>query len=288
VSPSDLGLALDAARGAGDVIMGFFRTETEVRHKAPDQPVTAADLAADALLERTLLRARPSDGWLSEETVDRPDRLEARRVWVVDPLDGTRSFVRGYPEFAVSVALVEDGVAVVGVVYNPARAEVFWATRGGGAFRATGWAGGEAPGEPLRLSADIGPGRPGGGRPSLLASRTEIRGGELEPFEVAWAVEPLGSTAYKMAHVAAGLGDAFVSLGPKSEWDVAAGALILEEAGGVATDVSGARLRYNRPDPYVHGIVCAAPGLHGMLLEWIAGLSMPRLRAQADGRREED
>jgi myo-inositol-1(or 4)-monophosphatase len=287
VRASDLELALDAARAAGDVIMGFFRSGAEVRHKAPDQPVTAADLAADALLERNLLGARPGDGWLSEETEDRPDRLAVRRVWVVDPLDGTRSFVRGYPEFAVSVALVEERDAVVGVVYNPARAEVYWATRGGGAHRASDWSGGVATGQRFRIPAGEGS-RAAGGRPSLLASRTEIAAGELDPFAADWSVEPLGSTAYKIVHVAAGLGDAFVSLGPKSEWDVAAGALILEEAGGVVTDVTGARLRYNGPDPYVHGIICAAPGLHGILLERIAGLPTPRLRADRadDGDKE--
>lgn len=263
--------------------MGYFRTDTEVRHKSPDQPVTAADLAADALLARQLLEARPGDGWLSEETVDRPDRLARSRVWVVDPLDGTRSFVGGYPEFAVSVALVEGGEAVVGVVYNPARADVYWATRGGGAYRATGWSGGVADGRGLRL-----PEPTAGERSSLLASRTEIKRGELAPFEDAWTIQPLGSTAYKLAGVAAGLGAAFVSLGPKSEWDVAAGGLIVEEAGGVATDLTGSRLRYNRPDPYVHGIVCAAPGAHGKLLERIAGLPLPRLRADPAGGREED
>jgi myo-inositol-1(or 4)-monophosphatase len=286
MSTSDLELALGAARGAGDVIMGFFRTDTEVRHKGPDQPVTAADLTADAFLERTLLQARPGDGWLSEETEDDPDRLTLRRVWVVDPLDGTRSFVRGYAEFAVSVALVEDGDAVVGVVYNPARAEVYWATRGGGAYRATEWSGGTAGGEELRLPSEQTAG-PTDGRPSLLASRTEIAAGELEPFHAEWVVEPLGSTAYKMVHVAAGIGDAFVSLGPKSEWDVAAGGLILEEAGGAVTDVTGARLRYNGRDPYVHGIVCAPAWAHGRLLERIAGLSTPRLRGGGESPGQE-
>lgn len=263
--------------------MGYFRTDTEVRLKSPDQPVTAADLEADALLERKLLEARPGDGWLSEETVDRPDRLERSRVWVVDPLDGTRSFVGGYPEFAVSVALVEGGEAVVGVIYNPARAEVYWAIRGGGAYRATDWSGGVADGQRLRLAEPAA-----GARPSLLASRTEIGRGELEPFAEAWTIEPLGSTAYKLAGVAAGLGAAFISLGPKSEWDVAAGGLIVEEAGGLATDLRGSRLRYNRPDPYVHGIVCAARGPHGTLLERIAGLPLPRLRADPASGREED
>lgn len=285
MSPSDLELALDAAWAAGAVIMGYFRTGTEVRQKGPDQPVTAADLDADAVLKRRLLGARPDDGWLSEESVDRPARLERRRVWVVDPLDGTRSFVGGYPEFAVSVALVEDGEAVVGVVYNPARADVYWATRGGGAFRATDWTGGIPAGERLAVRAQAAE-----GMPSLLASRTEIRRGELEPFAEEWAIEPLGSTAYKLVCVAAGLGAGFVSLGPKSEWDLAAGGLIVEEAGGVATDLHGSRLRYNRPDPHVHGIVCADKGLHGKLLERIAGLPLPRLRAEAkgDGDGEED
>jgi myo-inositol-1(or 4)-monophosphatase len=285
----ELELALEAVRAAGAVIMTTFRSVGEVREKGPDQPVTAADLAADAVLADRLRGgtaggwvAGSGPAWLSEETVDSGARLDRSRVWIVDPLDGTRSFIAGYPEFAVSVALAEAGQAVLGVVYNPAREDVFWAVRGAGAYRTRRWRGGTAGGRRLRMPA---PGRRS--RHRVLASRTEIRRGEFEVF-TDWTVTPLGSTAYKLCMVAAGVGQAFVSRGPKSEWDVAAGGLILEEAGGAVTDLAGLRLRYNRPDPYVHGVVAAHPSLHGELLEVVARLPAPRLRGGAARGTRED
>ncbi|HUG42333.1 MAG TPA: 3'(2'),5'-bisphosphate nucleotidase CysQ [Longimicrobiales bacterium] len=270
----DLQLALSAVREAGRVVMESFRTVQEVRHKSPDQPVTQADLQADALLAERLLSARPDYGWLSEETVDRPDRLSRSRVWVVDPIDGTRSFIAGYAEFGISVGLIEDAAPVLGVILNPAREEMFWAVRGGGAFLRCG-AGAELR---LRMSEPAPD-----DRPSLLASRSEIRRGEFHLLEEGHEILELGSTAYKMAGVAAGHGHAFLSRGPKSEWDVAAGVLIVEEAGGVATDLDGRVLVFNRPDPSIDGIVVAPPGLHGELLGLVRGMGAVRPRAAGDG-----
>ena len=238
--------------------MAAFGTDQEVRHKGPDQPVTDADLAADALLAERLLADRADYGWLSEETVDRPARLERRRVWVVDPIDGTRSFIAGYPEFAISIGLVEDGRPVVGVIHNPARDEMFWALRGEGAFLREGGAGGEA----RRLA--VAP-LAGGTLPSLLASRSELRRGEFDGLQD-HEIHEVGSTAYKMAGVAAGRAHAFLSRGPKSEWDVAAGTLIVQEAGGVVTDLGGRDLRFNRADTRIDGILAAGPGAHAGML----------------------
>ncbi len=268
---AELDRALDAARAAGEAIMARFRTELEVRHKDPDQPVTEADMEADAILAERL-RVGGDYGWLSEETADGPDRLTRRRVWVVDPLDGTRSFIEGYREFAVSVALAVDGEAVLGVVYNPACDDVYWATRGGGAFRARHWTGGREGAERLRI-ADPPPGRTS----ALLASRSEIKRDDMAPFFGDWHVRPRGSTAYKLAGVASGAGEGFISRGPKSEWDVAAGGLIVEEAGGRATDLKGRRLHCNRPDPSVYGVVAGPPGVHAALVERAGGLPAPRL-----------
>lgn len=270
---TELDLALEAAREAGEAIMRRFRTDFDVRHKGPGQPVTEADLEADEILADRLLAGQPSYGWLSEETVDRPDRLSRDRVWVVDPLDGTRSFIEGYREFAVSVALAVGGEAVVGVVYNPACDDVYWATKGGGAFRSRHWTGGTEDASPLRI---VEP--PSGRTPSLLASRSEIGRDEMVPFAADWHIRPRGSTAYKLAGVASGSCQAFISRGPKSEWDVAAGALIVEEAGGRVTDLKGRRFLYNRSDPAVYGVVAGAAGLHGRLLERAEDLPAPRLR----------
>jgi len=258
---ADLDLAIDAARRAGALVMRWFRTNLEVRHKGPGQPVTDADIAADVLLRDMLTAARPTYGWLSEETPDAPDRLGRQRIWLVDSIDGTRSFIAGRAEFSISIGLVEDGIPVLGVVLNPATDEVYWAVRGAGAWGATGT------GSDVQLRV-----RTGGERAVLVASRTEIQRGELDdlmrcaPGGRDWRVEGLGSTAYKLAHVAAGGADAFVSQGPKSEWDVCAGALLVEMAGGSVTDIAGQPFRYNQPDPAVSGVLATSGPLHQALV----------------------
>ena len=276
IEPADLELALSAAREAGQAAMEWFRASAEVRFKGPDQPLTDADLAADRILADRLLGSRPDDGWLSEESARDDHRLERERVWVVDPIDGTRSFVEGYREFGVSVALVRENEPVLGVIYNPARDEVVWAIRGAGARRARHWHGAIA-GEPIRVAA-AAPGE----RPALLASRTEIGRGELEPLAAEWTLRPLGSTAYKLATLAHGAAHGYLSRGPKSEWDVAAGAVIVEEAGGRVTDLRGRPLRFNERAPHVEGVVAGGPAVHRRLLELVAGLP-PLQRLEAEG-----
>lgn len=280
---ADLELAFAAVREAGEAVMPFFRADVTVSHKGPDQPVTQADLTADALLRERLLDARPDYGWLSEETGDHPDRLGRERVWIVDPLDGTRSFLEGYREFAISVALVESGKAILGVVYNPASPDLYWAARGQGAYHAAGWKGGAPAGQRLWMRD---PGREV--VRSLLASRSEVLRGEFDALLQRWEIRPLGSTACKLAAVAAGTGHAYLSRGPKSEWDVAAGGLLVQEAGGTATDLGGTALRYNRADPSVKGVLAAPPSLHGELLETIVGLPSPRLGGTGGGGSQGD
>lgn len=275
---ADLALAVEAARAAGEVIMRRFGCEQTVTYKGPDQPLTPADLEADDILRARLLGARPDYGWLSEETADAPDRLGRERVWIVDPLDGTRSYIAGRPEFAVSIGLAEAGRAVLGVVYNPATHELFWAERGGGA-----WC--EAPARPEAVRLHV-TARSTGDQAVLLASRSEIAAGEFDPFHGGWVLRPTGSTAYKLARLAAGAGDVFLSRGPKSEWDVCAGVLLVEEAGGRATDLAGGELRYNQPDPHVDGILATNGRLHGYLLGVVA--TLPPVRRRAATRPEEE
>jgi myo-inositol-1(or 4)-monophosphatase len=250
----DLELAIRAAREAGREVLRFFGRDHAVTYKNPDQPLTEADLRADAILKKELLGARPGDGWLSEETVDSPDRLSRDRVWIVDPIDGTRAFIEARPEYVVCVALAVRGEIEVGVVFNPSTDELFHAVRGGGAFR------GE---RPIRISMS--------GR-SLLASRSDLRVGEFDALRDAWELTPLGSTALKMVKVADGTAAAYVSRGPKNEWDVAAAARIVEEAGGVTSDAAGDPLRFNRPVPFLRGVVTAARGVHGDLVRRLAPL----------------
>jgi myo-inositol-1(or 4)-monophosphatase len=247
---------LATVRRAGAVIEGVRNTAFEVVHKEGDQgPVTRADREADALLRAELLRLVPDAAWLSEETVDNPARLGAERVWIVDPLDGTKEFVAGVPEYAVAVALVERGEPVLGVVYNPASDEMCSAARGGGAH----W--GRGKGERGQgKGAAVVEGR------RLLASRSETKRGEFEPFRDAWEVVPVGSIQYKLALVAAGKGAATVSRGPKHEWDVCAGALLVAEAGGRVSGALGGPLTYNQQRPKTAGILAGAPAAYATLL----------------------
>lgn len=298
---ADLELAVTAAREAGEAVMGWFRKPLNVRFKEPHQPVTEADLAADRVIRHRLGGARPDYGWLSEESLDTPDRLVRPRVWIVDPIDGTRSFIAGRPEFTISVGLAVDGLVTVGVVYNPASRELFGAIRGGGAWLGRGGnvlpltLSGRAPegaaasipedtdGSPVTLRATshdplVPP------PATLLASRTEMEAGEFGGFGDGWNVEPVGSTAYKLARIAAGAGDVFLSRGPKSEWDICAGVLLVREAGGTVTDLRGVEPRFNRPDPYVHGILAARPDLHDTVMKHIARLpATDRLRMREEG-----
>jgi len=180
-------------------------------------------------------------GWLSEETADSPERLTARELWIVDPLDGTKEFVQGLPEYTVAIALVREGTPVLAVVHNPATGETWSAVQGHGAFGADG----------RRLAVVAGRG--------LLASRTEIRLGEFEPFVADWSVAPLGSIQYKLARIADGSAALTFSRGPKHEWDVCAGALLVTEAGGVISDLFGAPLVYNQSFPKHPGVLAGHP-----------------------------
>jgi myo-inositol-1(or 4)-monophosphatase len=242
----------DAVLEAGRIALRYFGKRHDSWHKGPGQLVTEADVAIDRYLHATLRRASAEDAWLSEETLDDRLRLVRRRVWVVDPIDGTRSFAEGVAEFAVSVALVVDGRPVLGFVYNPATNELFEAELGKGA---------RLHGRPIRAS---GATRLEGAR--VCASRTE--GGRRRFGAILPGVElvTIGSLAYKLALVAEGRFDGYLSWRRSNDWDIAAALLILEEAGAVATDADGAPLRLNRPEPSHAGLLAAGPALHPALL----------------------
>ncbi len=225
---------------AGQAIFKMAAEGFETAYKANEDPVTTADLKADSIFREGLTEDFPGTGWLSEETRDDYSRLDKELVWVVDPINGTKEFVSGIPEYAVSVALVEYGLPVLAVVYNPATEELFAAAHGQGA-----WLNGEAINAEHTLTA----------KPVLFASRSEIRRGEFEPFEPFAEIRPCGSIAYKLALVAAGMADATFSLGPKNEWDIAAGVLLVSESGGNVTNRIGAPFTFNQRSTLVDGIV---------------------------------
>ena len=249
---SDLTLAVEACSAAAILALKHFKARSEWWEKAPGDPVGIADLEVDAMLKAALLGARPDDGWLSEETADTDARLARRRVWVVDPIDGTRDFVRGRTGWALSVALVEEGVVTVAALAAPARAQLFVAARGHGAT---------CNGLPLAMAPLAG----------LAGVRLPMDATNLSaPFWPSpWpgdVVEKPNSLALRMAKLASGEADAWVEGRTISEWDVAASALILGEAGGVVTDRHGAALAFNKPAPVFHGIAAANPAIHAEVL----------------------
>ena len=248
---------ISAVRAAGAIAMGYFRADPRAWEKSPGHVVSEADHAANDHLKSALWQPNPDDGWLSEESEDDLSRLEAKRVWIVDPIDGTNAFLAGRPEFAVSAALVVDGAPVSAALYNPATDEMFEALAGGGA---------RLNGEPMAL----GPATAVEGA-RLISSRAERDREEWRAELSGVAVTAISSMAYKLALVAAGRYDACVTLWPKSEWDIAAAALLLSETGALMTDAQGAAFRYNRADTRLPAVVAAGPALHARLIERLAG-----------------
>ena len=251
----ELEVALAAARDAGDIVRSHYERGTRVWEKSEDNPVTLADLEADAAIHAHLVAAFPDDGILSEETVSDGSRLAKSRVWIVDPMDGTKEFTRKIPEFAVSIALAEDGEPVVGVIHHPVTGVTVWATRGGGTFR---------DGKAVQVSACSRL-----EKAVVIASRTEISRDKFAPYED-WFGElrPVGSIAWKLACIACGDGDLNLSFAPKNEWDVCAGDVVVREAGGVYTDFDGATRRYNQAETSIAARMGA--GTRSLLEQFIA------------------
>ncbi len=240
--PQDLQRIDDAVEAAQELLREFVVDGFETTRKAGGDPVTEADLAVDRLLREMLLR--PGEGWLSEETVDDPERLKCSRVWIVDPLDGTREFVEGIPEWCVSVGLVVDGRAVAGGIANPATEEKVIGAVGHGVVC-----------NGQEVTVRDAPELAGA---EVLASRSEVRRGEWRRFDPSdFVVRPCGSVAYKMALVAAGRSDATWTLVPKNEWDVAAGTALVLAAGGCVRRKDDEELRFNRADPLLPGLLAA-------------------------------
>jgi myo-inositol-1(or 4)-monophosphatase len=252
----ELDTAREAARAAGQVLLRYYGGGLDVQEKSADNPVTAADLESNELLKSTILGAFADDAWLSEETADSEERLDRKRVWIVDPLDGTKEFISEIPEFCVCIALVEDGLPRVAVEYNPVRDELFFATKGGGAFLNDARI-------QVSTQADLR-------HAHVLASRSEEARGEWDAYRPLMKVELTGSVAYKFALVASGRHDATFTLTPKNEWDVCAGTLLVTEAGGMVTEPGGRALRFNnRATLLEQGLVASNGILHRPILNTI-------------------
>lgn len=247
---SDAQLLFDAVREAGHLAMTLLRQNVRRWSKSDGSQVTEADLRIDALLAGRLQAARPAYGWLSEETPDSAARLAQRRLWIIDPIDGTRDFIHGGSDWCIAAALVEDGRPTVAAVYRPAREEFFAAVAGGGA---------RLNAAPLAVS-DCG---------ELAGARIAGNRKSLEALQAHGISSDSGSLPLqlRLASVAAGRIDGALSIGNRNDWDLAAGDLIVHEAGGKVSDTSGAVYVYNRPQPWQQGLVAAGARRHASLID---------------------
>jgi myo-inositol-1(or 4)-monophosphatase len=241
-----------AVREAGALALKSFDTAVPRWAKADGSPVTEADMAVDRLLRRSLGEALPGSAWLSEESLDDPARLAARRLWVVDPIDGTRAFIGGRPDWSIAAALVEDGRPVLAAVFAPVEQSMFLAILGGGAT---------LNGAPVRAStgAALAGARIAGPKRYIEAIAHLLPDATASP--------KIYSLALRLSRVAQGTLDAAFASGSSHDWDLAAADLLVHEAGGALTLLDGRALTYNRAVP-VHGALVAAGGArHAKLLE---------------------
>lgn len=254
---SDRDLLTRAAREAGKIARSYVGGPLNVQHKAGNAgPVTAADYAVNRLLEDHLRTARPDYGWLSEESEDSTARQSSASVFIIDPIDGTRSFIEGQDTWAHSLAVARNGVVTAAAVFLPELDRMYTAAAGEGAtFN----------GAPMQASDAA----------DLAAAKVLATKPTLDPHHWAGAVPEIKrshrpSLAYRMCLVAQGRFDLMLTFRPSWEWDIAAGALILAEAGAQVTDKSGKPLRFNNPHPQSDGVVAGAPRLHRSVLELLA------------------
>ena len=232
---------------AGEIAASRCESGYESWDKSPGHPVCDVDLEVDAYLHEKLRALDPEAGWLSEERLDLSDRYERRRVWVVDPIDGTRDYLRRRPGWCVSVALVEDRVPVLGALAAPARGELWTASRGEGSWRGA-----------TRLA---------------VARRDRLPGARVPADQLPTADADLvavakpNSIALRIALVAAGEADLVATLRWGFEWDIAAAALIAEEAGATVTGVLGQPLAFNTAAGEAFGVLVATPGIHAAAVD---------------------
>jgi myo-inositol-1(or 4)-monophosphatase len=249
---ADLALIRAAADAAGRIAMAHFRQPLLVEEKPGGLgPVSAADLAIEAMLRETLLAARPGYGWLSEEAAEDPARATAERVFIVDPIDGTRSFIAGQSGFGVAIAVADPAGLAAGVFHMPAKARTYAARRGGGAQRN---------GAALRVST----------RTALEGAAALTAAAQLEPTLWPGGPPPVDrhyrqALIYRLCLVAEGRFDAVITLRETWEWDAAAGALIAQEAGALVATRGGGPV-WNTPGRRLPGVIVAGAGLHGQIM----------------------
>ncbi len=239
-----------ALLAATEALKVFTPGKIESTLKDGGDPVTQADVFLDSILKEILLQ--DGEGWLSEETIDDESRLDKKCVWIVDPLDGTREFIQGIPEWCISIAYIVNGRPEAAGICNPTAGQTFLGKRDTGVI---------FNGEPAKVTdkRDLA-------GATVLASRSEVKRGEWKQFETEpFKIIPMGSVAYKMARVAAGLDDATFTLVPKNEWDVAAGWLLIEAASGKVLDKNAKLRKFNQQNPLLPGMLAANPAILQLL-----------------------
>ena len=260
---SDLSLLEAAAREAGALARSLMLKPLEIQSKGELGPVTNVDFAVDALLEEKLRIARPDYGWLSEESPDIPaDRVHKARTFIIDPIDGTAALISKSPQWTISIGLAEGERAFAGVVYNPMTDELFAGAIG---ERAT------LNNRPMHTShfGALEGMRMIGQRNRFADKRWSQAWPKMEVIE-------RQSIAYRMALVSSGQGDGTILFGFKNEWDIAAGAALIEAAGGAVSDMWGEPLKLNQRDPRAPGVVAAGANLHPLLIERTSTLPKPQ------------
>ncbi len=228
----------------------------KVEIKSDGSPVTNADLEVNQILQQALLTAFPGDAWLSEESPDNPARLQSQRVWILDPIDGTKPFIKSLPHYTISLALIDKGEPAIGVIFNPATQEYFCAIKGQQAM---------LNGQPLHVRLPSP-----SSRSTFLVNTWQVPKPSLKAWRTKHHCPPLlGSIAYSLALVAAGQVDGLINVGPQNEWDIAAGLLLVQAAGGLVFDKHQQPISCNQPNPTVNGIIAIRPGALPTIQQWL-------------------
>ena len=248
----DHALALNAARAGGIVAKSFFRGHFEVHEKKPGDPVSDADIAVNKEIVSIIQTSRPHDTFISEEMPLPHKRSEAKRVWIIDPIDGTKAFIEGIAEFAISIALVCNQKSIVAAVYNPITDQLFDAFKGGG----TRLNGKEVTTSNVSALPDL----------VLGTSKNELRQQLWSHLFPEATLRQVDAIAYKLALVAAGKLDGVIAFRPKSDWDIAAGDLLVQEGGGIMTDIVGTPHKYNQNNILHENLIASGAAIHPVLL----------------------
>ena len=251
--PWDLGedakLLRKVTKEAGRIALSYFARDVHTWEKSPDNPVSEADIAVDEFLRTTLMQNRHGYGWLSEETEDQPERLQCGRIWIVDPIDGTKAFLKGGDDWGISVALVQDTKPVIAAFYAPVKNAFYFAEHGKGVTKNN---------TPISVShqKELSKARMMGDPPAF-----KLHDFWPTPWPQTMHCEQANSIALRICQVADGQFDCCVTLRPKNDWDVAAADLIIREAGGLLTTGDGDKLVFNRSKPLHNHIVASCADL---------------------------